>query len=426
MIRICHVQVLPILSGVQRSMLEIFKQIDRSRYEIHVACQGSGPLTDALDRLKIQWHAVPALARPIRPRQDWRAYCHLHRLFRQYRFDIVHTHSSKPGLLGRVAARRAGVPHVVHHVHAFAFHEFSARWKHVVYSRLERWAGRYCDRVLFVNREERDLSVRLGLLPPEKCQTIYNGVDLDLVDPRRGAAARHSHRAQWGLADDEVAIMFVGRLEYPKQPLMIPAIAAALRQLRPAGRWRLLVAGDGPEGEQVQRIIVEQNLTDRVQLLGWRDDSYAALHAADVVLLTSLAEGLPLALIEAQGAARPIIAGNAKGVREVVTAETGFLCSPLRAEEFADKLALLVDNAPLRERMGLAARQHAEENFDTVVVSRQVASVYDELVQPGGESPGRSQQWSVKQFSATDVEPEIFSGEAAADIEPAIINGEAA
>jgi glycosyltransferase involved in cell wall biosynthesis len=398
--RICHVQVLPILSGVQRSMLEIFKQIDRSSYEIHVACQGAGPLTDQLERLNIEWHAVPALDRPIHPLQDWRAYCHLYRLFHDYQFDIVHTHSSKPGLLGRVAARRAGVPNVIHHVRGYAFHEHSALWKRLLYSRLERWAGRYCDRVLFVNREERDLSIRLGLLPAEKCQTIYNGVDLDLVDPQRGVAARHTHRAQWHLAADEVAIMFVGRLEYPKQPMMIPAIAAALRQLRPSARWRLLVAGDGPEGDDVQRAIAAQNLTDRVQLLGWQEDPYAALHAADVVLLTSLAEGLPRALIEAQGAARPIVAGDAKGVREVVTPETGFLCSPSRPKEFAERLALLVDDALLRERMGRAARQHAKENFDTVIVSRQVVGVYDELTASMDDLRGISHPWPGEKFSA--------------------------
>ena len=197
MIRICHLQVLPLLSGVQRSMLEIFKQLDRSRFEIHVACQGPGALTEELDRLGIRWHAIDALDRPIRPHRDWQAYCQLYRLFEQERFQIVHTHSSKPGFLGRVAARRAGVPHVVHHVRGFAFHEFSPPPKRWIYSRLERWAGRYCDRVLFVNHEEREMSVQNGWLPAEKCQTIYNGVDLAAVDPRRtrGAGSRKKNLA---------------------------------------------------------------------------------------------------------------------------------------------------------------------------------------------------------------------------------------
>ncbi len=380
MIRICHIQVLPLLSGVQRSMLEIFKQLDRSRFEIHVACQGPGPLTDELERLGIRWHAVPALDRPIRPHKDWHAYCQLYRLFEDHQFHIAHTHSSKPGILGRVAARRAGVPHIVHHVRAFAFHEFSPAVKRYVYSRLERWAGRYCDRVLFVNHEERELSVRNGWLPSAKCQTIYNGADLSALDPRRGVAARVKHRERWNLRDDELAIVFVGRLEYPKQPLMIPEIASALEVLRPAAPWRLLVAGDGPEEAAVARRTEELGLAHRVQFLGWQQDPHGVLQAADVVLLTSLAEGLPRALIEAQGAGRPIVASAAKGNREVVTPETGFLCRPRDPDDYAEKLAQLVDNPLLRHRMGRAARAHAEQHFDTVANHRCIADLYDELL----------------------------------------------
>ncbi len=226
--RICHVQVLPLLSGVQRAMLEMFKPLDRSRCEIHVACQGPGPLTDELERLDIRWHAVPELARfAIRPRRDWQAYCSLHALFRRFRFDIVHTHSSKPGILGRLAARRAGVPAIVHHIHGFAFHDYTPRLQHLVYSRLEQWAGRYCDRVLFVNHEERELSIRRGWLPAEKCLTIYNGVDLDVITSAGRQAARRGRRARWQLADDEIAIVFAGRLEPQKQPLALADIAGA-------------------------------------------------------------------------------------------------------------------------------------------------------------------------------------------------------
>ena len=380
MIRICHVQVLPLLTGVQRSMLEIFKQLDRARYEIHVACRGAGPLTEVLDQLGIRWHAIPALDRPIRPHKDWRAYCHLYRLFQDCQFQIVHTHSSKPGILGRVAARRAGVPHIVHHVRAFAFHEYSPVLKRYVYSRLERWAGTYCDRVLFVNNEERELSIRKGWLRPEKCQTIYNGVDLSLLDPLRGAAARLRLRESWNLRDDEVAILYVGRLEYPKQPLMIADVARALENMRPGAAWRLLIAGEGREEAAVLRRVKELKLDHRVQFLGWQNDLHEALHAADVVLLTSLAEGLPRALIEAQGAGLPIVASAAKGNREVVTSETGFLCQPRNPNEYAECLARLIDDQFLRHRLGRAARAHAEQHFDTVSNHLRVAALYDELL----------------------------------------------
>ena len=373
-------QVLPLLSGVQRTMLEIFKHLDPQRYEIHVACQARGPLTDELERLGIRWHAVPSLDRAIHPLRDWQAYRSLHALFRTFRFDIVHTHSSKPGILGRVAARRAGVPAVVHHVHAFAFHEHSPRFKRWIYSRLERCAGRYCDRVVFVNHEERELSIRQGWLPAEKCSTIYNGVDLDDFDPGRAGPLRDRCRRDWLLDDEDVAIVFVGRLDYPKQPLLIPAIARALDALRPNHRWQLLIAGSGSEEAAVKRRVAEWNLGHRVRLLGWQSDTRPVVHAADVVLLTSLAEGLPCSLIEAQAAGRPIVAGDAKGVREVVTPLTGLMCAAKNPQAYAQTLARLLDNPELGERFGRAARRHAQRAFDGTANHRRIAQLYEELL----------------------------------------------
>ena len=378
--RVCHVQVLPILSGVQRAMLDMFSHVDRSRYELHVACRGPGPLTDELERRRIRWHAIPALDRPIRIGRDWQAYRQLCRLFREHRFDIVHTHSSKPGILGRLAARHSHVPAVVHHVHAFAFHEFSPWHQHWAYSRLERWCSSRCDRLIFVNREERDFVIRQGWLPAEKCQTIYNGADLAALDPRLGDATRLEYRERWGASPSEVIILFVGRLCYPKQPLLIPEIAHRLLTIRPAAPWRLLVAGDGPQQAALARRIVDLRLNGRVELLGWQQDSHRILHAADVILMTSLAEGLPLALIEAQAAGLPIVAGNAKGVREVVTPGTGFLCPPQDVAAYAEPLSTLIDNSFLRKQLGRAARRHAEEQFDSVTNNCRIAAIYDELL----------------------------------------------
>jgi glycosyltransferase involved in cell wall biosynthesis len=379
-IRICHVQLLPLLSGAQRAMLEIFNEIDRSRCELHVACQGPGPLTDELERLKIRWHALPRLVRPIRPHHDWQAYRALHELFRTFRFDVVHTHSSKPGVLGRLAARRAGVPVVVHHTHGFAFHDFSPWLKRWIYSRAERWAGRYCDRVVFVNREERELSIRQGWLPAEKCLTVYNGVDLARITPAGRQAARQAGRERWQLSDDEVVIVFAGRLESQKNPLALADIAAALRRHGSASPWRLVIAGDGPLAGELRWRLEAARLTDRVLLVGWQNDPRAALAVADVALLPSLFEGLSLALIEAQAAGLPIVASNVKGNREVVRDGTGFLCPPTEPAAYACSLAQLINDPALRAQFGEAARRHSEAAFDAQRNHRRIADLYDELL----------------------------------------------
>jgi glycosyltransferase involved in cell wall biosynthesis len=379
LIRICHVQLLPLLTGVQRVMLEIFKYLNRDRFELHVACREEGPLTDELDSLGIEYHLIPSLQRSIRPLSDWRAHGQLRALFSRQKFDVVHTHSSKPGILGRLAARQAGVPAIVHHVHGFSFHEFSSWPSWWLGSRAEKWAGAYCDRVIFVNQEERELAIERGWLPAEKCLTIYNGVDLEAFAPGLRRYARNHFQQQCGLENDEIAILMLGRLDRQKQPLILPRIAARLQSLLPAAKWRILVAGAGPLKPALARDVQRLGLESRVTLLDWQADPQQTIQAADIVLHPTLWEGLPLALIEAQAVALPTVASDIKGNREVVTDETGILCPPRNAEAFAAALARLMQSPNLRTALGQAARRRSETLFNAAVNYRHVAGLYEQL-----------------------------------------------
>jgi glycosyltransferase involved in cell wall biosynthesis len=368
------------MSGAQRSMLESFKHLDRSRFELEVVCKEPGPLTDELARMRVPVHYAPHLDRPIRPVRDYLAYRELHRIFASRQYDIVHTHSSKPGVLGRLAACRAGVPVIIHHVHAFAFHEFSPPLKRAFYGGIERLAARYCQRLLFVNEEERELVIECGWARAEQCQTIYNGADLEQFHPTRRTSSRRAHRTHWRSPDDEVVILFMGRLEYPKQPMLLVDIAQRLEALRLDTPWRLAIAGSGPEENALRVAIGSKRLEHRMSLLGWQDDPQGVLHAADIVLLVSLAEGLPRSLIEAQAAGLPIVASSAKGNREVVTRQSGFLCPPRDADAFARGLARLITQPELRDQMGIAGRAHAEACFDSLKNNGQIGEVYESLL----------------------------------------------
>lgn len=379
MVRICHVQCLPLMSGVQRSMLEIFKQLDRTRCEIHVVCKEAGPLTEHLDQLGIPVHLAPALARPIRPLRDLEAYRQLVRIFRRQRFELVHTHSSKPGILGRMAARAAGVPRVVHHVRGFAFHEFSsprARW---AYGQLERWGSSLSDRVIFVNHEERELAVGKRWVPHDRCLTIYNGADLEALAPSKHEQGRAAFRQRHQIADDELAITVIGRLSEQKQPLILPEIAVRLDALTRGRRWRMIVAGSGPLESRLARL-AQHIQGRRLQLIGWQAEPEQVYRGSDIVLLPSLWEGLPRTLIEAQAAALPTVASNVKGNREVVSADTGFLCQPREASSYAQALATLIHDQVLRARLSLAARARAEKLFDTVTNNRRIVQLYEQLL----------------------------------------------
>ena len=393
-IAICHLQVFPIMSGPQRSMLELFRYLDRDRFDLHVVCKETGPLTDELERLGITWHAVPELDRPIGLRRDWRAYRRLRQLFRDHQFALVHTHSSKPGVLGRLAARSAGVPCVVHHVRAFAFHEHTRPMKRWAYSQIESRLARHCDRMLFVNDEERAYAVASGWLPAEKALTIFNGADTQALHPRLRQPNRARLRAEWRVSDKEVVLLYVGRLEYPKQPLLLADIAAELKRKRCQTAWRLVIAGSGPDEAALATRLRALGVNDRVTMLGWQTRPLDLYAAADVTLLPSLAEGLPRALIEAHAAGVPSVASNAKGCREVIVdGRTGRLCVPSAASSYAEALAELIDQPNIRLAMGMAARRRAERYFDSEVNNRRIVAVYDELLEQAGLSKrGESRQ----------------------------------
>jgi len=378
-IRVCHVQVLPLLSGVQRVMLQIFSVLDRDRYQPWVICRDEGPLTEALQDLSIPYTLVPSLDRPVHPVRDLTAYRELRRIFTEQQFDIVHTHSSKPGILARIAAKRSGTPHVLHHVHGFGFNEFSPFHQKWLYSRLERIAGRFCDRVIFVNHEDRLQSIDSGMLPSRKCLTVNNGVDLAALDRERQADVNRRFRSEHGFDPHETLIVFSGRLEPQKQPEILPRIAAELERLRPDAAWRIVVSGTGALESALRAGIRERALEHRLQLIGWQPDPYPLFLAGDIVLHPTLWEGLPLTLIEGQAASLPAVAGNVKGNREVITQETGILCGPRDAAAFANRLAELLDDPVQRAAMGAAARRRAESFFDGPHNARQVLALYESL-----------------------------------------------
>jgi glycosyltransferase involved in cell wall biosynthesis len=370
-IKIAHLQLLPLLSGVQRSMLDFLLRLDRKRYDITVICKEEGDLTQALRRAEIRFHIIPSLQRPIHPVADMKALRALYRLFRRDKYDVIHTHSSKTGLLGRLAGRLAGVPHIFHTVHGLPFHEFSGKSKTWIYSLIERWAGRFSDKVVFVNNEERELMVRKGLLSSGQVVTIYNGVDLHKVAQWNTAANRVAFRKHYAIPEQSFVVAFVGRLWEQKDPQTLAQIIDRCQDLPVT----FLIVGDGPYLESFRQTYRPPS---RVIMTGWLEECYRMYPAIDVLVLPSLWEGLSVTLIEAMAFGKPLIASNIKGNRECVhPGENGFLCTPKVAEEFRHAIKTLLENKDVYEHMSLRAIDIAHHDFDLQRNSEQLIRLYE-------------------------------------------------
>jgi glycosyltransferase involved in cell wall biosynthesis len=327
---------------------------------------------------------LPALKREINPRDDLRALRQVFRACRKNRFDLVHTHTSKPGIVGRIAARLAGVPCVVHTIHGFSFHERSSWLEWLAYTNLERIAGLFCDLAISVNQEDRATALKQWILKREKVVTVPNGVDTKRFQT---PFDRKAVREALGVAEDEVLVGCVGRMAEQKDPRTFLEAAKLLIRVRP--NVRCIFVGDGPLFEEMKSFADGLNLGDRLLLPGFRRDVENILRALDVFVLNSLWEGMPFALLEAMCVGLPIVVTNIKGNRECADESCSLLVRPKSPDEIKDGVLRLVDNSELAAGLGQRARQRFEENFAEERMLEKTFALYEKVLSRklGGNLP---------------------------------------
>jgi glycosyltransferase involved in cell wall biosynthesis len=340
---------------------------------------GEGDLFDAFAARGLDVVRVPGMSRAISIAGDVRALCALRAELADFAPDVVHTHASKAGVLGRRAARRLEHAARVHtfHGHVLEGYFHAAVSKGII--ALERRLARETDRVVAVSHATADDLLRLGVLADEKKLVVVPpGIDLDplLALAERDGALRELA----GVGPDDVLVGVVGRLAEVKRPGWALDVFEMLGQRYP--HLHVAFIGDGGERRMLERRIraLPDALARRAHVLGARDDMAPVLADLDVVLLTSRSEGLPIALVEAAAAAKPVVAANVGGVGEIVAHErTGFLGATV--EELAFGLAQIVDAPPLRAAMGQRARLRVHDRYSAQALADRLEAIYRVVVE---------------------------------------------
>jgi glycosyltransferase involved in cell wall biosynthesis len=328
-------------------------------FDVAVAAHGAGPLQDAAAEAGVRFLPLESLRRPVRPWRDLAALVELTRLLRRERPDILHASSSKAGVLGRVAAVLAGVPIRIFTAHGWAF---TAR--EGLPSALYRWADRLVRPLTTVTvcvaEQQRAVGLAARTCDAGRTVVIPNGVD-----------AAGAPRAE--LDGRRPVVVAVGRLKAPKD---FVTFVRALVQL-PRGSYEAVIVGDGPDRERVAEEIRGLGLAEHVRLAGERRDVPALLAAADVFVLSSASEGMPVSVLEAMAAGLPVVASRVGGVPELVLeGETGLLVEPGEPDELGAALQRLVRDRQLRRRLGAAGRARVEERFDVDAFRRAHVDLY--------------------------------------------------
>jgi glycosyltransferase involved in cell wall biosynthesis/ribosomal protein S18 acetylase RimI-like enzyme len=324
-----------------------------------------GPWVAELEAEGIRHVALAHSVRAWSPARDLRAFVELWRLFRRERFDLVHTHFVKTGLMGRLAARLAGVRCVVNTIHGLYATPEDRALKRVPVHTLERLAARFSDLELYQSEEDLVFARRKGIVRPGRSEFLGSGIDLARFDPAAVSDRRASAvRAEFGFGPGDVVVGTIGRLIANKGLRELFEAAALIRAHEP--NVRFLVVGDAdPEKDHAIPPAELLAAHEHVVFAGWRDDVPDVLAAMDVFVLPSWREGMPRAAIEAAAMARPLVLTNIRGCREVARdGKEGLLVPARDPRPLAAAVSMLAADPALRRRLGEAARARALERFD--------------------------------------------------------------
>ena len=376
---ICHIITKLELGGAQEVALYTVSHLDRGKFQPVLIAGPGGLLTEEARRLPgVQTIIVPSLGRRIHAVSDVLTFIRLVFLLRRLKPAIVHTHSSKAGILGRWAAYCSRVPLIIHTVHGFGITPAQPTWLKRAFILLERMTGWITTHWITVAEADARKGRQWGLFD-SNVSVIRPGIDPRPFQSSLEPMARKRLRQEFGAGPDEYLIGTVACLKPQKAPQDVVAVARRVSDLFPQARF--VIIGDGELRPDIESLIHRNGVENRVRLVGWRRDVDRAMKSFDALLLTSHWEGLPRVMLEAVSAGLPVVATRVGGVEEI--AMPGVHAQLYEAGDvvgLASGLERLIQEHKGRDRQGTVSVQQLPEEFRLEEMVKQYQSLYDRLL----------------------------------------------
>ncbi|MFS0576479.1 glycosyltransferase family 4 protein [Sporosarcina sp. 179-K 3D1 HS] len=355
------------IGGAQVHVRDLSIRLQEAGHAIHLVTGGEEHTHELLEQRQIRPIYCKHLMHKLHILSDVKAIFEVRNLLKTIRPDLVATHSSKAGIIGRIAGWSLGIP-TVFTAHGWSFTDGIPKNKQRLYRWIEKMIGFITDGVIAVSSYDKRLALEYAIVPERKIVAIPNGV--------HDAAYTGRVRSK----EDVPIISMVARFSPQKNQAQLLQVLKQLDQLK----WKLFFAGDGPLLPEAKQFVAQENLTDRVVFLGDHGDIQELLQQSDLFVLVSEWEGLPLSILEAMRSGLPIVASDVGGVREAVRQSVnGFIVKKNDVRDLQDKLRLLIEDATLRQEMGEESRRLYEERFTFERMYEDTIAYYNQVLGQG-------------------------------------------
>ena len=363
------------LGGAQEIVIYTAENLSRDRYS-PILISGCGGILDGevKNNPKIKSFFIPELIREVNPIKDAITLIKIWRFLKSERVDLVHTHSSKAGILGRWAAHFAGVPHIFHTYHGFGFNDYQKWWTRKAFIWLERVTARITDKLIVVSSEniKKGLANRIG--KERQYEVIHCATNIKAFSEIK--INFDQKKGEFGIDPESHVVAMIACFKPQKAPQDFILLAHRVSQVLPSTRF--LLVGDGELKPEVEELIGRFKLKGKVILTGWRRDVPEIMQIIDVLVLTSLWEGLPIVFAEAMASGKPVVATDVDGAKEaIIEGVNGFLVEPHNIEKFAERIIRLIRDRNLAQKMGSEGRKMVYPTFDLAHMLKRIEALYE-------------------------------------------------
>lgn len=376
--KVCHIITQLELGGAQENTLYTVANLDKEKFQPLLITGRGGYLDDKAKQipgLKIYFSRF--LVRPVSPIKDIFALLRIYFILKKEKPTIVHTHSSKAGILGRWAAYWANIPVIIHTFHGFGFNPYQKKIIQKIFIWLEKKTAKISQSLIAVSEENMKYGVANNIGKAEQYKVIHSGIEMDKFSVPLEKQSVVGE--ELGLSEDNLVVGMVACFKIQKSPLDFVRMAELVKKEINLAKFVLI--GDGELRGQIEKTIKNRNLAGDVFLLGWRQDIPELISIFDVFVLTSLWEGLPRVLLEALASGEPVVATDVNGNREVIKhGENGFLVKPGDYSTMAKYVIQLLRDKNLREEMGKKGRSIVNQSFEIKQMLKDIEELYKNLI----------------------------------------------